>query len=31
MKTNTMKIEAEAFRHSKKEIEVLLNVVDAYK
>lgn len=31
MTTNSMKIEAEAFRHSKKEIEVLLNVVEAYK
>jgi|688.fasta_scaffold2544478_2 hypothetical protein len=31
MKTNNMMIEAEAYRHCKREIEILLNVVDAYK
>jgi len=31
MKTNTLKVEAEAYHHSKREIEILLNVVDAYK
>jgi hypothetical protein len=31
MKTNNAKIEAEAYSHCKREIEVLMNIVDAYK
>ena len=31
MKTNALKVEAEAYQHSKREIDILMTVVDAYK